>query len=109
MRRRWIQRNGELIEVTGEQRATPRGPFIWDDLPAYQSPVDGHEVRGRRARRDDLKRNRCRPWEGRQQEEKEAARQRGYQEQRFDRGLEEAARRAYHQLSLEKRRLLERG
>jgi len=41
------------------------------------------------------------------QEEKEAARQRAYNEQRDDARLDEHARRAYYELSPDKRRILE--
>lgn len=33
------------------------------DLPGYQSPVDGRWVEGRKARREDLARNNCVPYE----------------------------------------------
>ena len=32
---------------------------IWADLPSYESPIDGHMVDGRVARREDLKRSGC--------------------------------------------------
>ena len=32
---------------------------IWADLPSYESPIDGHIVDGRVARREDLKRSGC--------------------------------------------------
>lgn len=38
-------------------------PLIVQDLPGYQSPVDGRWVEGRRARREDLARNNCVPYE----------------------------------------------
>jgi len=65
------------------------------DIPAYVSPVTGNLVDGRAARREDLKRSGCRPWEGMEQEQKEAARIREYEEQaadlRLERGLAEVA------------------
>ena len=77
MRRRFVQRNGELIEVTADYVAEPRTPLIFGDLPPYQSPVTGLWVDGRVARREDLKRTGSRPYEGLQQEKKEAARANG--------------------------------
>ena len=105
---RWVQINGELVEITPNHQAPQReAPRIHADLPDYQSPIDGRIVHGRKGRREDLKRTRSRPWEGREQEEKEAARQRAYNEQRDDARLDEHARRAYYCLSPEKRRILE--
>lgn len=109
MRRRWIQMpGGDLIEVTPDYQAPKReAPHVIADLPDYESPIDGRVVHGRKGRRDDLKRHGCREWAGREQEEKEAARQRAYNEQRSDERLHEAASRAYHQLDPQKRRILE--
>ena len=108
MRKRWIQINGELVEVTPNHQTQKRqAPYVQADLPDYESPIDGRIVHGRKGRRDDLKRHRCRPWEGRDQEEREAARQRAYNEQMDERRLDENARRAYYQLSPDKRRILE--
>lgn len=38
-------------------------PLVIADLPGYQSPVDGRWVEGKRARREDLARNNCVPYE----------------------------------------------
>lgn len=37
--------------------------MIRGDIPGYQSPVDGRWVEGKRARREDLARNNCVPYE----------------------------------------------
>ena len=68
------------------QKNSPQSiaPAIWDDLPGYESPATGLWVEGRRARREDLKRSRCRPYEGRDQELKEAAKYRVEQERKTD-------------------------
>ena len=58
------------------------------DLEPYQSPIDGREVRGRRARRDDLERNNCREYEGLETEQKEAARIRAERQKRLDAKVE---------------------
>lgn len=107
-RRRWIQINGELVEVDLNHRQAPRtAPAVHGDIPEYTSPVSGLVIRGRRARRDDLARTNSRPWEGKAAEMKEAARQRAYAEQKADAKLEEATRRAYHSLNPDQRRILE--
>lgn len=38
-------------------------PLVVADLPGYQSPVDGRWIEGRKARREDLARNNCVPYE----------------------------------------------
>jgi len=38
-------------------------PVVIADLPGYQSPVDGKWVQGKRARREDLARNNCVPYD----------------------------------------------
>lgn len=46
----------------GEKRIfTPQ--VVCDDLPGYQSPIDGRWVEGRRARAEDLRRNGCHPYD----------------------------------------------
>lgn len=106
MRRRYVQINGELVEVSHDYVPEPRSPMVFGDLPEYQSPVTGLIVAGRRARREDLKRTRSRPYEGFEQESKEAARQRGYQEQKLDASLTRAASEAFYQLPPKKRAIL---
>lgn len=58
------------------------------DIPAYVSPVTGQWVNSRAQRHEDLKRAGCRPWEGMQEEKKEAARQREYEIQKNDAAIE---------------------
>lgn len=73
----------------------------------YVSTTTGKYITTERARRDDLKRSGCRPYEGLEAEKKEAERKRKYEEEKSDAKLEEAARRAYYQLSPSKRRTLD--
>jgi hypothetical protein len=77
------------------------------DIPAYQSPVTGRWINSRYERSEDLKRNGCRPWEGLEQEKKEADRQKAYQEQKEDAALTKSAEMAFAQLKPEQRRALE--
>lgn len=94
MRRRFIQDPQTLrfVEVPSGYRQASVTATVWDDLPGYESPVTGKWIEGRRARREDLKRNRCRPYEGREQEVKEAARHQA----RLDARLDELATRMAH-------------
>lgn len=77
------------------------------DIPGYVSPVSGKWIEGRAARRDDLARSNCRPWEGFDQEKREAQRRQAYTDAKIDAHLEDCARQAYHELSPEKRKILE--
>ena len=104
MTRRWRYVNGVAVEVTAD--SPPLTPYVMRDLPAYRSPIDGRTVAGRAQRREDLKRSHSRPWEGKEQELKEAARQRAYDEALEDRRLEQAVQDSIREMSPEKRRLL---
>ena len=108
MRRRWVQLDGKLVEVTNDFVQEPTAPMIFGDLPGYQSPVTGLWVEGRVQRREDLKRNQCRPWEGLEQEKKEVARHEHYQEKRLDEALTKSASEAFYQLPPSKRDILKR-
>lgn len=109
-RRRWIYpgNGAEPFEVTQDWTPEPRTPMIFGDLPGYVSEATGLYVEGRRARREDLKRSGCRPWEGLAAEKKEAARQEAYNEQRLDASLTRAASEAFYQLPPSKRSILKR-
>ena len=110
MRRRFVQIEGKLIEVSQDyQPELPESaPLIIKDLPGYQSPVTGLWVEGRRQRREDLKRTGCRPWEGREQELKEASRRQSYEEQKRETALDRAAHEVFYQLPPSKRDILKR-
>lgn len=95
MRRRWVwdRTQNALVEVPIGYRAAAIAPVIWNDLPAYESPIDGRPVEGRKQRREDLARTGCRPWEGREQEVKEAAKVQASHE----RGLDQLAEKIAHE------------
>jgi hypothetical protein len=80
--------------------------MVRGDLPSYTSPIDGKWIDGRRARNEDLKRNGCRPWEGLQEEKKEAAKQEKYADQKLDASLSKSAAEAFYQLPPSKRDIL---
>jgi hypothetical protein len=94
-RYRWSREQQCLIEVPLDSRQPSVAPAVFGDLPEYDSPIDGRIVSGRKARREDLKRNRCRPWEGMEQEKKEAARHRAEADRRLDNLAERMAHRAW--------------
>jgi hypothetical protein len=98
---------GAMVEVSTDYNQPPRDlHYVRGDTPGYLSVASGLWVDGARARREDLKRTGCRPYEGREAEDREAARQRAYAEQKSDAKLHERAERAFAQLSPEKRRHL---
>jgi hypothetical protein len=83
-----------------------RPAAVHGDLPAYQSPIDGKLVHGRKQRLEDMKRNGCRPWEGLDQEKKEAAKQEKYADQKLDASLTKTAAETFYQLPPSKRNIL---
>ena len=94
-RYRWDKVTGALVEVPWDSVQQSLSAAVWDDLPAYESPIDGRIIEGRRARREDFKRHGCRPYEGRQQEEKEAAKVRQADERKLDQLAERMAHTAW--------------
>lgn len=107
MRTRYIQqKDGSLRQVDADYLDVPDGILICPDLPGYVSPVTGLWVEGRRARREDLKRTGSRPYEGLEQEQKEAARQNAYKEQQFDASLTKTVSETFYQFPPSKRDIL---
>lgn len=84
-------------------------PAVAPDLPGYESPVTGKWVEGRSARREDLKITGCRPYEGPEQERKEAARRKQYEEKQADAKLRESLMKTFYSMPESKRRALTRG
>lgn len=74
---------GGLLERTLD------APMVHADIPAYTSPVTGRWINSRKQRMEDLKRTNSRPWEGMEQEKKEAARRSAYNEAKNDAKLTE--------------------
>ena len=89
----WDPNLKELVRVRARRQEALH--FIQPDLPGYQSPITGQWIEGRKARREDLKRHECRPWEGREQEAKEAAKVRAEADRRLDQIAERMAHRAW--------------
>jgi hypothetical protein len=60
---RYVYRDGEWRDRDGKPMEVPSrvvAPRVISDLPAYMSPLGTGMIDGRRARREDLKRNNCR-------------------------------------------------
>jgi hypothetical protein len=90
-RYRYDRETKALIEVGFETPRESVAPVVWNDLPAYESPIDGTVVDGRRQRRYDLARSHSRPYEGREQEVREAAKVRAEQDRKTDQLAERMA------------------
>ena len=102
------ERNDHVPQCCGQtMERIVSAPFVQADIPAYVSPATGRVISSRAARRDDLARSNCRPWEGFGDETKEAARQRNYLEQKQDAKLTEVAHRTWHELPADKRAVLD--
>lgn len=55
MRRRYIQRDGQLIEVPLNYVPEPRGPLIMPDIKPYVSMQDGSLITSRSRHREHLR------------------------------------------------------
>ncbi len=85
------------------------GPTVFGDITPYASPIDGRPINSRTQRREDMKRNECRPYEGREEEAAEVRRQEEYRWKKAEEQLHEETCRAYYQLPPEKRKHLKEG
>lgn len=84
-----------MVEVPWDSRQVALAPVVWGDLPGYESPVTGLWVEGRKARREDLKRHNCRPYEGREQELKVARAHQAQLDAKLDNLAEKMAHRGW--------------
>ena len=80
--------------------------IVIPDVPEYQSPVDGKWVNGRVQRKADLQRTKSREWEGLEQEKKEAARIRKYNEEKHEKEIHKMVEQSFMQLNEKTRRYL---
>lgn len=53
----------QTCECGAESQKVLSAPLVVADLPGYPSPVDGRWIEGKRARREDLARHNCVPYE----------------------------------------------
>lgn len=72
----------------------------WD---AYESPATGKMITSYAQRREDMKAAGCRDYEGRESEERHAARQKKLAEDEAEKKLDDAVRGAWSQLTPEKK------
>lgn len=94
----------EVCGTLGEKRIfTPQ--LVCDDLPGYLSPVTEQWVEGKRARREDLKRSGCRPYDPGEKEE--FVRRRAREDAALDRSIDEHVEASVSTMPARKRELLE--
>lgn len=93
---RWDADEGKLVESTGRARVH-ESAYVQPDLPEYVSPASGKVISGRAARREDFKRTNCRPWEGREVEQREADKVRQERERKLDQVVERVAWKSWYE------------
>lgn len=84
----------------------PRVHTVRGEIAEYVSPSTGKVITTRREMRADMKGSGCREFEGVQAEQKEAGRQKAYQEQREDRKLHKTVISSIMQMPENQRRQL---
>ena len=110
---RWMQANAHYYDDPEAgwldklmMHACPKRSAAVYVMPSYQSPVTNKWIDTPSQRRDDLKRNGSRPWEGMAVEKQEAARRKQYEEQRQDAALTKSVEQAYRDLPDSKKQLI---
>jgi hypothetical protein len=59
VRRRFIQRDGVLIEVGLNYVPEPRTPMVYGDIKPYRSMIDGSTITSRSRHREHLRAHNC--------------------------------------------------
>lgn len=109
----WIETNGRYYDDVQQawidklhMHAFPKRSANVYVMPSYQSPITGKWIDTPSQRRDDLKRSGSRPWEGMEQEKKEAQRKRAEADKEMDTLAEKMAVQAWQSASSEVRAAL---
>jgi len=110
----WLEINGKYY-ANPEQgwfdklmmHAYPQRSAAVSVMPSYQSPLSGKWIDTPGQRRDDMKRNNSRPWEGMDAERKVADARVKQESKDYDKALDNAAVSAYQSLGSEKQAILE--
>lgn len=107
---RAIASRDDTPEHCGEKmQRIVEAPSVQVDIGGYTSPIDGRWIEGKAARREDLKRNNCRPWEGMAEEKKAAIERSKAADKDFEKGVEAAAYNTFNNMSAEKQRAISQG
>lgn len=83
----------------------PMGVMDYPPWQPYESPASGKIITSKAERRDDFKATGTRPWEGKEQEEKEVDRQKAYADKEMDDKLDKTVRESWAALSPTKKAL----
>lgn len=59
MRRRFVMREGKLVEVPLHYTPEPRGAFVMPDIKPYRSMADGSLITSRSKHREHLRMHNC--------------------------------------------------
>ena len=89
--------------VRGEKRIFS-ATVVCDDLPGYQSPIDGRWIEGRKARREDMLRHGCHPYDP--ADKAFYAKRRQDEERAFDKAIDETVEREFAAMPTRKKELL---
>ena len=94
--------DGKLIPINDWYRLyykpKPKTHYIIGDIEPYLSPIDHRVINSRKDNRDDHARNNTRQWEGREAEEKEAARFQAQEEVDFEANLGDVVEETFHDI-----------
>jgi hypothetical protein len=91
------KRRSELLDAVHDSLTSRMRlwPHVQPDLPAYESPITGKWIHGRRARREDLKQNRCVEYDPGMKDD--AIRRRAESDAKLDAALNESVERMIEQ------------
>ena len=89
------QCHGKMDKVILSAPAQQLDIAPWD---GYVSPASGKRITSKRERERDMAETNCRPWEGMEQEKKEAERRRAYAKAELDAASDKAVDNAYTSL-----------
>ena len=110
----WLEINGKYYDNPEQgwvdklmMHAYPQRSASVYVMPAYQSPVTGKWIDTPGQRREDMKRNNYRPWEGMEAERKVADERVKREAKESDKALDNAVVSAYQALGSEKQAALE--
>lgn len=102
-------RDDTPMHCSGKMQRVVEAPAVQVDIGGYTSPIDGRWIEGKAARREDLKRNNCRPWEGMEAEKKAAIQRSKEADKIYEKGVEAAVYNTFNNMSAEKQRALSQG
>lgn len=105
----FVDNPGESQYCGWDMHRTVEAPAVQVDIGGYTSPIDGRWIEGKAARREDLKRNNCRPWEGMESEKKAAISRAKEADKVYEKGVEQSAYNVFNNMSADKQRALSQG